>query len=143
MPHEEPAEAGTTLGVAEQLKMLENILQKILLKEMVTQPQQCAEASEIKSHIERLDKFFNLSKITDDEQKSAILLNTITDDMRMELCCQLDYEGNENDFEWMKKKLLSFFQPKESEITALVKLHSIRQKPQQNLRELYSYRRSE
>ena len=58
--------------------------------------------------------------------------------MRMELCCQLDYEDNENDFEWMKKKLLSLFQPKESEITALVKLYSIRQKHQQNLREFLS-----
>lgn len=127
-----------TLGAGEQLKLLENIIQKLLFRDVVAQPQQCSSPTEIKSHIEKLNQYYKLAKITNDEHKIAILLNSITEDMRMELCCQIDFSDHEDDLNWIEQKLLNIFHPKESEITAMVKLYSIRQKPQQSLREFLS-----
>ena len=139
MPTHPTGDAPTaTLGAGEQLKLLENIIQKLLFRDVVAQPQQCSGPTEVKVHLERLQQYFNLAKINSNEQKIAILLNSITEDMRMELCCQLDYTAHEDDFDWIEQKLLSLFHPKESEITPMIKLYSIRQKPQQTLREFLS-----
>ena len=68
----------------------------------------------------------------------AILFNTISEDMRLEICCQVEFDNNQNDYEWIKGKMIELFHPKESEITPLVKLYAIKQKPHQSLREFLS-----
>jgi hypothetical protein len=131
-------DSSATLGVGEQLKVLEGIIQTLIFRDLVTPPQQCNKAEEIKAHFEQLEKFYRLSKISSEENKVSILFNTITEDMRLEICCQVDFEAHENDYEWIKRKLIELFHPKESEITSLVKLYSIKQKPHQSLREFLS-----
>lgn len=128
----------TTLGVAEQLRLLEEVIQKLLYRDLVAQPQQCQKPADIKAHLDGLDKFFNLSKINNDDQKIAILFNTITEEMRLEICCQLEFHAHQNDYKWIEGKLKDLFHPKESEITPLVKLYGVKQKPQQTLREFLS-----
>ena len=127
-----------TVGVSEQLKLLEEVVHKLIFRDLVTPPQQCTKAAEIKSHLEDLEKFFKLSKIPNGENKVAILFNTITEDMRLEICCQVEFDANQNNYEWIKRKLIELFHPKESEITPLVKLYAIKQKPHQSLREFLS-----
>ena len=127
-----------TLGVGEQLKVLEEVIQKLILRDFVTHPQQCKKSVEIKSHLEELENYFKLCKINNDENKVAILFNSITDDMRLEIRCQMEYGGHENDYGWISAKLVELFHPKESGITPLVKLFCIKQKSHQSLREFLS-----
>ena len=129
----------STLGVGEQLKLLEEVIQKLLFRDLVTTPPPtCSKPAEIKTHLEELEKFYKLSKISNDDTKVPILFNTITEDMRLEISCQVDFEANETNYAWIKSKLVELFHPKESEITPLVKLYSIKQKPHQPLREFLS-----
>jgi hypothetical protein len=128
-----------TLGVGEQLKLLEEVIQKLIFKDLVTTPPpQCNKTSEIKTHLEELEKFFKSNKIFNADTKVPILFNTITEDMRLEISCQVDFDANETNYDWIKSKLVDLFHPKESEITPLVKLYSIKQKPHQTLREFLS-----
>ena len=87
----------TTLGVSEQCQLLEHILQKLLNKETIAVPQHC-DKNEIKSHLERLQQYFKVSGITKDETKIIILFNSVTDEMRFELCGQLDFKDHEDDY---------------------------------------------
>lgn len=126
-----------TLGVSEQCQLLEHILQKLLNKDTIAVPQQC-DKNEIKAHLERLQQYFKVSGITKDETKIIILFNSLADEMRFELCGQLDFKDHEDDYQWIEKKLLELFHPKESELTPLVKLFACKQRPEQHVREFLS-----
>ena len=126
-----------TLGVSEQCQLLEQILQRLLSKETIAVPQQC-DKHEIKAHLEKLKQYFQVSGISKDETKIIILFNSLADEIRFELCGQLDFKEHENDYQWIEKKLLELFHPKESEITPLVKLFACKQRPDQHVREFLS-----
>ena len=83
-------------------------------------------------------RYFEACGITAQETKIAILFNTLTDDMRFELCGALEFKENENDYPWIEKKLLEIFSPKESAITPLVKLYACKQGSAQPIREFLS-----
>ena len=83
-------------------------------------------------------RYFEACGITAQETKIVILFNTLTDDMRFELCGALEFKENENDYPWIEKKLLEIFSPKESAITPLVKLYACKQGSAQPIREFLS-----
>lgn len=126
-----------TLGVSEQVRLLEGILKKLLNKDAMPAPQQC-EKSAVKLHLENLRHYFKASGMTDNESKIITLFNTLSDEMRFELCGQLQFKDHENDYEWIERKLMDLFHPKESELTPLVKLFACKQKPEQHIREFLS-----
>ena len=129
----------TTLGVGEQLKLLEDIITKLVYRDLVTAaPPQCSKPSNIKAHTEEMEKFYKAKKITDDDTKVSVLLNSISEEMRLEICCQVGFEANETNYEWIKNKLIEVFHQKESEITPLIKLYSIKQRSNQTLRDFLS-----
>ena len=92
------------LGVNEQLKLLEEIMNKLLFRDLVTtQSPQCSKPTNIKTHLEEMERFYKSRKITDNDTKVSMLFNTISEDMRLEICCQRDFENNETNYEWLKK----------------------------------------
>ena len=126
-----------TLGVSEQFKLLESLLQHLLHKNALTTPQLC-EKKDIKSHLEKMNQYFKVCGLSAQETKIAILFNTLADDMRFELCGALEFKDHENDYSWIEKRLLEMFTPKESEITPLVKLYSCKQGNAQPIRDFLS-----
>ena len=127
----------STLGVSEQFKLLESLLQQLLHKDALTTPQ-LSEKKDIKSHLEKMSQYFKVCGIVTEETKIAVLFNTLTDDMRFELCGALEFEDHESDYSWIENKLLTMFSPKETEITPLVKLYSCKQGNAQPLKEFVS-----
>jgi len=99
---------------------------------------QLAKPTDIKAHLEGLEHFYKIRKILDNETKVSLLFNSILEEMRFEIFCQLDFEANKSNYEWIKNKLIEVFHRKESEITPLVRLYSIKQKSHQTLREFLS-----
>jgi len=128
----------TILGVSEQCELLEKLLHRLLNKDAINTPSQLEKQDDIKTHLEKLRQYFKVSGITKDETRLIILFNTLNDEMRFELCGQLEFMDHENDYVWIENKLLELFKPKESEITPLVKLFTCKQKPDQPLREFLS-----
>ena len=127
-----------TLGVSEQCEMLEKLLHRLLHKDSINIPNQLEKHDDIKAHLEKLRQYFKVSGITKDETMLITLFNTLNDEMRFELCGQLEFKDHEDDYAWIENKLLELFKPKESEITPLVKLFTCKQKPDQPLREFLS-----
>lgn len=127
----------TTHGVGEQFKLLESLLQQLLQKDAITPPQ-ITNKKDIKTHLEKVGQYFKVCGITTEESKIAILFNTLSDDMRFELCGALEFKAHENDYPWIENKLLELFNPKESEIAPLVKLFHCKQGTNQTVREFLS-----
>lgn len=126
-----------TLGVSEQCKILESLLEKLLHKDAISAPQ-LAEKSEIKEHLEKLQRYFKACSINSEETKIGVLLNTLTEEVRLELCGILEFEENNNDYNWIEQKLIHLFHPKQSEIAPLVKLYSCKQRSDQPIRDFLS-----
>lgn len=127
-----------TSGVREQDKLLESLLQKLIQKDTLGVPQPCSKNDNIKTHIEKIEQYFKACGISNEESKITILLNSLTDEMRFELCCMIEFKDNEDSYPWIKEKLLELFHPKESEITPLIRLYGCKQKSDQSLREYLS-----
>lgn len=127
-----------TSGVREQDRLLETLLQKLINRDTHGVPQSCGRNDNIKTHIEKIEQYFKACGISNEESKITILLNSLTDEMRFELCCMIDFKDNENSYQWIKDKLLVLFHPKESEITPLIRLYGCKQKSDQSLREYLS-----
>ena len=125
--------ASTTSGVAQQ-NTLENILQQLLYRNTFGLPT-CNSCEDINTHMNKLDAYFKACAVTSEGVKTTILLNSLTDDMQMELCGQLEFQKNENNYKWLSEKLLELYQPKETELSPYVKLFSHKQTVGQNTRE--------
>ena len=127
----------TTHGVSEQCQLLETLLQRLLNKDIIglNAPENCEKPDNIKPHLDKLRQYFKVKGICNDECKVIILFNTLPEEMKFELCGQLEFNSHENDYMWIEKKLLELFNPKETKITPLVKLFACKQKPDQTIRE--------
>ena len=128
----------TTLGVVEQLRLLENILQKLMFKETVGTPARYEMNGNIKDHISKIDDYLDTCEIKGDHARIAVLFNSLPDEVRFELCGVLEFEDNGDDYAWITKKLIELFHPKESEISPLVKLFSCKQRQDQSTRDFLS-----
>ena len=125
----------TTLGVTSLEKQLETILTRILNKDAVGIPKTCEKNDDIKAHLIHINNYLRACGIEQDEAKIAILFNTLCEEMRDELCGLLDFSSNRDNYNWISRKLLELFQPKETEISALIKLFSCHQSSNQSTRE--------
>lgn len=134
MPSEDSS--ASTLGVASRIeKQLETILSRILNKDAVGAPRQCKRNDDIKSHLMHIKDYLHASGIEQAGAKIAILFNSLDEEMRDELCGLLEFSKHENDYDWITNKLLELFQPKETQMSALIKLFSCRQTANQSTRE--------
>jgi hypothetical protein len=133
MPSEDPS--ASTLGVASIEKQLETILSRVLNKDAVGAPKQCTRNDDIKSHLKHVKDYLRACGIEQPDAKIAILFNSLDEEMRDELCGLLEFSKHENDYDWITNKLLELFQPKETQISALIKLFSCRQTVNQSTRE--------
>ena len=140
-----PAATAATLGVPQQdSATLECVLQRLLYRDTFGLPKLMGDSSEdIRSHIDKMDNYFEACTIKNQSVKTTILLNSITEDMQMELCGLLDFKRNENDYKWLTEKLLELYHPKETELSPYIKLFSHRQAANQSTREFLSEIRRE
>ena len=105
-----------THGVSEhQCKLLETLLQRFLNKDIIglNTPENCEKPENIKAHLDKLQQYFKLKGVSDDECKVILLFNTLPEEMKFELCGQLEFNCYENDYTWIESKLLESFNPKE------------------------------
>ena len=128
----------TTLGVEEQTKLLENILQRLMFKETVGTPSKFEINGNMKEHIMKIDEYLHTCEIKGDHSRIAVLFNSLPDEVRFEVCGVLEFEENGDDYAWIKRKLVELFHPKESEISHLVKLFSCKQRQDQSTRDFLS-----
>ena len=76
----------------------------------------------MKEYLEHIDNYLHACSIKQADAKIAILFNSLCEEMRDELCGLLEFSRHENEYEWITEKLLELFQPKETEMSALIKL---------------------
>ena len=87
-----PEAKGTTHGVGEQAKLLESILQRLLFRDSYGIPKICGVGDNMKSHLQKMDNYFTSCGIENKEAKTTVLLNSISDDMQLELCGLIDFQ---------------------------------------------------
>ena len=142
-PTAKTTDRDTTLGVGEQAKLLESILQRLLFRDTYGIPKICSVGENIKDHLQKMDNYFKSCGIENKEAKTTVLLNSITDEMQLELCGLLEFQNKKNDYEWLSKKLVDLYQPKESELSPYIKLFSHKQRCNQSTREFLAEIRRE
>ena len=130
----------STPGVAQQL---EGVLQRLLYRDTFGLPKLYESKEDIRNHINKFDKYFKACNINNASAKATILLNSLSDDIQMELCGLLEFKKNEDNYEWLSKKLMEMFLPKETELSPYVKLFSHKQEPNQTTREYLAQIRRE
>jgi len=128
------AAGSATLGVADMDK-LERILSRILQKDIMGPPKECARSDDVKTHLKKINEYIKTCGIDNQDAKVAILFNSLCEDMRDELCGLLEFSDHQNDFHWISKKLMELFQPRETQISSLMKLFACRQSEFQTTRE--------
>ena len=133
----------TTSGVAEHTKLLESLFHRLLYRDTVGLPRQCVVGDDMKRHLEKMEKYFKSCGMVDEETKTTVLLNSIEEDMQMELCGLLEFHAHQHDYGWVAAKLVELYHPKQSEISAYIKLFSHKQKRDQSTREFLSEIRRE
>ena len=138
-----PSAPSATPGVAKQDKILESILQRLLFRDTFGIPKQCGVGDDIQSHLRKIDNYLTSCGIDNPEAQATILLNSISDDLQLELCGLIDFKDHEDDYGWLSGKLLELFQPKESELSPFIKLFSHKQRRNQTTREFRSEIRRE
>ena len=135
--------SSSTLGAAQQ-DTLESILQRLLYRDTFGLPKLYDSNNEdIRAHIIKIEKYLKACNINNANAKTTILLNSLSDEMQMELCGLLDFKKNENNYEWLSEKLIELFQPKETELSPYVKLFSYKQDYNQTTREYLAQIRRE
>ncbi len=139
----EPSHKHATFGVSEQSKLLETLLQRLLFRDTYGIPKICGVGENIQSHLQKMDSYFKSCGIQNKEAKTTVLLNSITDEMQLDLCGLLEFQNKKNDYEWLSKKLVELYQPKESELSPYIKLFSHKQRTNQSTREFLAEIRRE
>ena len=135
--------SSSTLGAAQQ-DTLESILQRLLYRDTFGLPKLYDSNNEdIRAHVSKIEKYLKACNINNASAKTTILLNSLSDEMQMELCGLLEFKKNENNYEWLSEKLIELFQPKETELSPYVKLFSYKQDPNQTTREYLAQIRRE
>ena len=136
--------ANTTHGVSEQNKLLEAIVHKLLFRDAYEIPK-IVEAVNIKSHLDKMKHYFATCGMTSasDEAKTTVLLNSISEDMRSELCGILEFHEKQDNYEWIATKLIEMYHPKESKLSPYVKLFAHTQKHNQTTRDFLAVIRRE
>ena len=121
---------------------MEAIIQRLLFRDAYGMPKLCNE-KEIKSHLQKMENYFSTCGILTSEAKSTVLLNSISENMQLELCGIMEFHDNQNDYEWLSKKLVEMYHPKESELSPYIKLFSHTQKYNQPTRDFLAEIRRE
>ena len=105
-----------TLGVAQQ-DTLESILQRLLYRDTFGLPKPYDSSEDIRAHIGKIEQYLKACNINNASAKATVLLNSLSDDIQMELCGLLEFKKNENNYEWLSEKLIELFHPKETELS--------------------------
>ena len=100
---------------------MEDLLQTLLRKELISKPPIFEVGSDIENHAKKMEIFFKAVNITDSDTIKANLLTTLSDATNAKLACQADCP-EAKDYNWIIEKLVKTFIGKKSELYHFVKL---------------------
>jgi hypothetical protein len=121
--------------MATQGKTLEALMTHLILKDTTPLPRTFLAGKDINAHLRVVERYCASLHLDTDERKTAILVNSLDDEIQLKLFAQPEYELHENDYEWLKKKLLKMQQPKSSIVSPLISLLGIKQMPGKPLKD--------
>lgn len=104
-----------------------SMLTKLFRKEIVHLPSPFDGIKSIDEHISKLDTFFKLCTITDESEKIALLFESLSDPVKANLKMLYEFEDIQNNYDLIVTKLKHTYKVKESEVSRLMKILSLKQ----------------
>ena len=109
-----------------------------LLVDNIPKPRPFCKGMNAKLHLQTVDKYLRQAKVTDEKTKCDVLLNTLEENSQYEIYSLLDYDDNAYNSKWLCKTILNLFGEKETVMTNMMKLLTVKQKPRQKLNDFVS-----
>ena len=109
-----------------------------LLANDVPKPRPFCKGMNTKLHLQAVENYLRQLKVTDDKVKFDVLLNTLEENCQFEIFSLLDYDETARDSKWLSKTIQRLFGEKESQLTNMMRLLTIKQKPKQKLNDYIS-----
>lgn len=78
-------------------------------------------------HLEQVDKYIKYINASSSSDKSFILWQSLTDDIKNEIIFDSNYENNCNDFTWLCNKLKEMLPRKKNKTSVLLELNELKQ----------------
>lgn len=111
------------------------LVDRLLQKDTLLPPKTYKTGHNINNHIKTVERYLATVHIVKSDSKAASLINSLDEDIQVELFSQAEFEAHDSDFDWIKSKLLSLYQPKSSQISPLIHLFAIAQREGQTVDE--------
>ena len=108
-------------------------MEKLLQKDSVPQPKIYRKGQNMAFHIRAVKRYLDAISMTRQASMATVLLNSLEDSVQEEVCAQLGYDQHADDYTWLEKCLLQMYQPQASVVSPLLRLLSVRQKPDQEV----------
>jgi predicted aspartyl protease len=121
-------------------KTLEILVDKILHKDIIPQPKVFHRHQNILVHLTNVKKYIEAVNISHESSKVAVLINSLDEEIQIELFSQPTYC---DEFLWLEKTLLQLYQKKVTAASPLIYLLGVKQKPDQTLKEFMTELRVE
>lgn len=112
--------------------MLELLVGKLLRKDVILPPRTFRRGQCIESHLQKLERYLKAMDIADVEGKTAILLNSLDEDIASEVLAQPLASHYGEDYEWICETLRNLHKRNDTEVSHLIFLLGLKQKTNQN-----------
>ena len=120
------------------------ILNAIINPGILTTPKPFHKGQNIALHMQQAEKYFKTRGNTIDPiSKAHMMLSFLDESAQLQLRCQPGYEDHGDEYEWIKKTLLTIFKRKATAASHLIHLLSIKQRADQSLNDYMTQLRVE
>ena len=125
-------QGNATLGVAGQdlgdaAQVIERIINKLLIKETISKPQQFHSGMDIRYHMDQVKEYLDTADVTETHQRVYILVHSLNEKCRLELQAMYDFGQNKNDYDWIVQQLEKLYGVRNCKISPLIRLIDIQQ----------------
>lgn len=117
---------------------LEALLRTVIYRnDLGLTPRLLKRGGDVRAHLRKIEEHATSAGF-DAPGKCALLMNSLEESLQYELYAQLEYSTHSSDYTWITKKLVNMLEHRTSEVTPLVALMKVVQKPDQSIRDFVS-----
>lgn len=125
-----PSPSATSSGDEDALK---HLCQQLFRKELIRPPPTFTREDDIQIHLKKIEEFYRVTNITNDEDKVYVLIESLKEDLQKELKMMSDFQTKQNDYKFVKDTVSKIFKRKAAPITPFLRLLKTTQTRQQSV----------
>ena len=110
----------------DNLELFEKLVDRLLRKDSIPTPKLFCDGKDIDDHLRNVNRYLLATTTTDEAVKTAVLLNSLDEDVQLVLFSQPAFQAHADDFIWMSDKLRDLYAVKRSPVSPPANLLSLK-----------------